>query len=165
MTRDSTFTCVNVLLPPCVRSTTGPGYVLTRVYLSVHRGGTHNAVQHYPEVPWGRHLEMGYPISHNAWWTTVTQNSMGQTPGGVPCQVQPGGATLPGGYPDRVPPSQVRTGGYPGSLYPPSARPGQGGYPAVKKLFCNPVRTTLEVLTDTAGGMPHLRSRRRTVLV
>ena len=76
----------------------------------------------------------GYP--YPIMLCNITQNSMGQTPRGVPCQVQPGGVpclgdTLPGGtqvgylparsdrgypargYPDRVPPSQVRTGGVP----------------------------------------------------
>ena len=55
----------------------------------------------------------------------ISQNAMGQTPGGVPCKVQPGGGgTLPGGgtllgVPCRggtqlgYPPSQVRTGGVP----------------------------------------------------
>ena len=56
----------------------------------------------------------------------ISQNAMGQPPGGVPCQVQPGGGvpcwgvplwrgTLAGGYP---------TGGYPGQVPP---WPGQDG--------------------------------------
>ena len=62
---------------------------------------------------------------------TISQNAMGQTPGGVPCQVQlggggyPAGGTLPGGYPSGGVPC---LGGYPGR-YPP--QPGQdGGHPA-----------------------------------
>ena len=48
----------------------------------------------------------------------ITQNSMGQTPRGVPCQVRMGRGYPAGGYPIRVPPSRV----------PPSPyAPGQGG--------------------------------------
>ena len=60
----------------------------------------------------------------------ITQNSMGQTPGGGTWSGPGGGVTLlgatlpggtlPGGYP---------AGGYPGRV-PPPARSGWGGYPA-----------------------------------
>ena len=110
------------------------------------------------------HLVHPYPIM----FCNITQNSMGQTPGGgVPCPVQlgavpcqgglpcrgvpfrgvpfqgvkgypawgvpcPGRGTLPGGYPGKVPPSQVRRGGtlpggYPAKVPPPPARSGWGG--------------------------------------
>ena len=65
-------------------------------------------------MPWGRH-QGGYP--YPIMLCNITQNSMGQTPRGVPSQVQQaGGVTLPGqngggvtqiGYPS----SQVRMGG------------------------------------------------------
>ena len=128
-------------------------------------------------MPWGRHRGGGgypYPIMP----CNISQNAMGQTPGGVPCQVQPGGVPCwgvpcqggypAGGYPTWVPPSQVRTGvpcprgtlpGYPLGRVPPPARSGRGvpcwgGYP---------VRTTEGVLT-TRRAVCLLRSRRRTFL-
>ena len=86
-------------------------------------------------MPWGRHLG-GVPIS--IMLCNITQNSMGQTPGGVPCQVQPGGYPARGDTQVGYPPSQVRMGGY-------------------------PVRTTEGVLT-TRRAVCLLRSRRRTFL-
>ena len=110
--------------------------------------------------------------------------------GGVPCQVQPGGGTLPGGvpwpggYPGQVPPPARLgwgvpcwgvpwPGGYPGQV-PPPARSGwggtlvryppsqvrMGGYPAGGGY---PGRTTEGVLT-TRRAVCLLRSRRRTFL-
>ena len=89
----------------------------------------------------------------------ITQNSMGQIPGGYPARSSQGG-TLPGGYPARgvpcwgvpylgTPPGQVRMGGYPAG-----GVPCQGGYP---------VRITEGVLT-TQRAVCLLRSRRRTFL-
>ena len=94
-------------------------------------------------MPWGRHLEGGYP--YPIMLCNSTQNSMGQTPRGstLPGPVG-GGGTLPGpageGYPAGgtqvgYPPSQVRMGvpyqGYPGRVPPGQVRTGgvpcQGG--------------------------------------
>ena len=131
------------------------------VLLSVHGGGGGG----YP-----------YPIM----LCNITQDSMGQTPGGVPCQVQLEG-TLPGGYPaggypGRVPPGQVRTGGYPGRVPPGQVRTGvpcwggiQVGYPLARSGRGYPagggypVRTTEGVLT-TRRAVCLLRSRGRTFL-
>ena len=136
---------------------------------------SHNAVQHYPEChgadTWGGG---GYP--YPIMLCNITQNSMGQTPGGggVPCQVQPGvgypargvpcwgvlcqGGTLLGVLCQGVPCWGVPFRGGTQVGYPP-ARLGQGvpcwgGYP---------VRTTEGVLT-TRRAVCLLRSRRRTFL-
>ena len=83
----------------------------------------------------------------------ISQNAMGQTPRGVPSQVQPGGGNLPGPARGGTLPGGYPAGGYPGRVSP---RPGQdgGGYP---------VRTTEGVLT-TRRAVGLLRSRRRTFL-
>ena len=90
----------DVLLPPAyvVR---GEGNVLTRVCLSVHRGGGG-----YP-----------YPIM----LCNITQNAMGQLGGTLPGLAR--GGTLPGpagGYPARSSRGRTLPGGYP-------ARSSQGG--------------------------------------
>ena len=132
----------------------------------------------------------GYP--YPIMLCNITQNAMEQTPGGVPIshnalqhfpechRVDTWGGTLPGPaggvpcwggtLPGRVPPSQVRTGGYPAqgdtqvgyppAGYPPSqVRTGGGTLPGGY-----PVRTTEGVLT-TRWAVCLLRSRRRTFLV
>ena len=105
-------------------------------------------------MPWGRHWG-GYP--YPIMLCNITQNSMGQTPRGVPSQVQLGG-TLPGfalqhypefhgadtwggtqPCPDGGGPCEIRTGGvpaggtqmgYPQAGTPPvQVRMGVGGYP------------------------------------
>ena len=95
------------------------GNVLTRVCLSVHRGG-------YP-----------YPIM----LCNISQNAMGQ-PGGVPCQVQlggypawggvpcRGGVPCQGGYPargDTLPRGGILLGGYPAGGVPCRGVPSWGG--------------------------------------
>ena len=95
---------VNLLLPLAyvVRR---EGYVLTRVCLSTGGRGvpiSHNALQHYPEChgtdTWGGG---GYP--YPIMLCNITQNSMGQTPGGIPCQrgvpCWGGEVPCPGGVP------------------------------------------------------------------
>ena len=141
----------NLLLPPAyvVRR---EGNVLTRVCLSVHRGGTHPIIFFFAarirrmgKVMFSvcSHLG-GVPISHNA--LQHFPECHGADTGGVPCQVQPEGGvpcrggTLPGG-------------GYPGQV-PPPARSGQGGYPG----------RTAEGLLNTRRAVCLLRSRRRTFL-
>ena len=52
----------------------------------------------------------------------IFQNAIGQPPGGVPCQVQPGGGYPAGGVPWQGYPGGGYPGGYPGGGYP-------GGYP------------------------------------
>ena len=107
----------------------------------------------------------GYP--YPIMLCNISQNAMGQTLGGVPCHIQPGG-TLMGGYPARGYPARS-SGGVPcwgggggGTLVrylPP--RPGQdGGYPAGGGY---PGRTTEGVL-NTRRAVCLLRSRRRTFL-
>ena len=140
-------------------------------------GGTHipECFATFPRMPWGS--RGGIPISPNALQHFPECHGAG---GGVPCQVQPGGGTLPGpggGYPGRggtlaggvpwlgVPwPGGTLAEGYPGwggtlVKYPPSqvrmgGYPAQGGYPG---------RTTEGVLT-TQRAVCLLRSRRRTFL-
>ena len=58
----------------------------------------------------------GYP--YPIMLCNISQNAMGQPPGGVPCQVQLGGV-----------PCQVQPGGYPARGYPAGGHPA-GGYPA-----------------------------------
>ena len=71
----------------------------------------------------------GYP--YPIMLCNISQNAMGQTPGGggggYPARSSWRG-TLPGEYPYRVPPGQVRTGGYParGGTLPGGT---QVGYP------------------------------------
>ena len=79
-------------------------------------------------MPWGRPWG-GYP--YPIMLCNITQNAMGQTPGGVPCQVQLGGVpcwggTLPGGYPDRVHPWPGQDRGWDPGRVPPPARSGWG---------------------------------------
>ena len=157
---------------------------------------SHNALQHYPECygadTWGGvpgQVQLGgypYPIM----LCNITQNSMGQTPGGgtqpapaggVPCQVRTHG-TLLRGYPGRVPPRPGQQGGsqvgnppsrVPPTGYPPDQDGGTllGGYPGrvhppgqVRMGGGYPVRTTEGVLT-TRWAVCLLRSRRRTFLL
>ena len=69
----------------------------------VVRGGggvpiSHNALQHYPECHGADTGGGGYP--YPIMFCNITQNAMGQTPGGVPSQVQLGGVPCQrGGYP------------------------------------------------------------------
>ena len=91
-------------------------------------------------MPWGRHLG-GYP--YPIMLCNISQNAMGQTPGGVPCQVQPGGYPARG-YPVGGTPQPGQDGGLPcqgGTQvgYTPLARSGwevpcwggtQVGYPS-----------------------------------
>ena len=85
----------------------------------------------------------GYP--YPIMLCNITQNTTGQTPGGT--QPGPAGGGYPArGYPCRVPPPPVRTGG---------TLPGLGGYPG---------RITEGVLT-TRWAVCLLRSRRRTFLL
>ena len=102
--------------------------------LSTTMGGgvpiSHNALQHYPECH-GADTGGGvypYPIM----LCNISQNAMGHTPRGVPCQVQWGGYPAGGrGYP---------VGGYPAGGYPAQgvpgrvpllpARSGRGGVPS-----------------------------------
>ena len=121
-----------------------------------HQGGvpiSHNALQHYPECH-GADTGGGYP--YPIMLCNISQNATEQTPGGtqpgparvVPCRGVPyqglgtppqarTGGTLPGGYPDRVPPSPSQDGrGVPcqggtllGRGYPGRVPPGQGGIP------------------------------------
>ena len=124
------------------------------------------------------HTWGGYP--YPIMLCNITQNAMGQTPGGeyparsswgwrVPCQVRTGGTLLGAG---RVPPSQVSMGGtqvgYPGRVplagYPPSQVRMEGtqvGYPPWQGTLPGQVRTTEGVLT-TRRAVCLLRSRRRT---
>ena len=145
---------------------------------------SHNALQHYLEchgvgVP--SQVQLGrypYPIM----LCNITQNSMGQTPGGVPGQVQLGGGVQcqvrMGGTQVRYPPGPGQDGGYPawGGTQVGYPRPGQdGGYPTLVHPPAGypltdqdgggyPVRTTEGALT-TRRAVCLLRSRRRTFLL
>ena len=102
-----------------------------------HWGGgvpiSHNALQHYPECHGADTRGYPYPIM----LCNITQNAMGHTPGGVPCQVRKGGTQV--GYPPSAgyPPPQARMGGtqvryLPLGGYPPGPGWGVGtqvGYP------------------------------------
>ena len=63
----------------------------------------------------------GYP--YPIMLCNITQNSMGQTPGGVSCQVQPGEV------PCQVQAGGTLLGGYPARGYPAGGDPARGAYP------------------------------------
>ena len=103
-TGKGTFSIFASSLPPAyvVRR---EGNVLTHVYPSICLSTvgvpiSHNALQHYPECH-GADTGGGYP--YPIMLCNISQNALGQTPGGVPCQVQLGVGV----------PCQVQPGGVP----------------------------------------------------
>ena len=97
--------CVCVCVSLLPPASEGWGKVMFSVCSHLGGGGGGITQNSMGQTPGG-----GYP--YPIMLCKITQNSMGQTPRGVPCQVQPGGGcTLPGVPYLGIPPGQVRIGG------------------------------------------------------